>query len=653
MRPDGYLWLIILLLASSLAGASVDVPLWLNEAARLTLPDYPAETNAVVLLDHQDTVVNNTGVIFTTHRRAVKVLREAGCEEAARLVVGSAYDTKIRSMTGWNITPIRKVTMKQTLESGLAPDTLYTDAKITILAVPDVKVGSVVGFEWQEERTPPSLEDIFEFQGRFPVLSARYSISLPAGWNMDIYWINWKSSEAQTAPTSSTRRTWEMQDIPAIVDEPRMPKDRALAGRLIVRPKTPQPDSRCFSGWAEMGVWYDKLTRDCRLLGITISDKVGRLTAGIPDTLSKLRALADFVQKEIRYVSIQIGIGGFKPHSAGGILFNRYGDCKDKATLLSSMLQVLGIASHYVIVNTDRGTVTAESPVSLYSFNHAVLAIRLPDEVPDTSLMAIVHHPKLGRLLIFDPTTPYTPLGHLPIYLQGNTALLVAEGNSELISLPLPEPENNLLERRGRFTLQADGTLQGEIEEKRSGYLADQLRYSMLNMTASERTRFMETFLSYFFPSFALQTSEFKKLEENYADLVVSYRFSVPKYAKAARGLLIVRPCVVGNKSEKLETSENKPRCYPIDLETTSLQHDEFIIELPEGCGVEELPPAADLNPGFATYKSKTEVSGHTIVYQREYRLQRPLLPAAWFDEAVKFFRAIDSDEHQSALLKK
>ncbi|MEN6311909.1 MAG: transglutaminase-like domain-containing protein, partial [Acidobacteriota bacterium] len=381
--------------------------------------------------------------------------------------------------------------------------------------------------------------------------------------------------------------------------------------------------------------------------------KARQLTEGAADPLSRLRALAEFVQKEVRYVAIEIGIGGYKPHPAVSILSNRYGDCKDKATLLASLLESQGIESHYVLVHTSRGNITADSPVTLYGFNHVILAIRLPEDVAEASFPAAVLHSKLGRLLIFDPTSSYSPLGSLPISLQGGTGLLVTEGGGELVPLPMPAPEANLLDRHGRFSLAADGTLEGEIRETRRGTIAAQIRGALRDATDAERTKYMETFLGDSLAGSVLQANEFKNLDDNASDLKLTYRFRVPRYAKAAGGMMVVRPRIVGHKSERLETAEAKPRRYPIDLDGTCLQRDEFVIELAEGCRVEGLPPAADIDAGFAVYKSRTEESGRTVVYRREYRLLQPELPSARFDEAVRFFRAMDADERQSILLKK
>jgi len=635
---------------------AADVPRWIVEASRIPVPDRSPETGAVILLDEQSVKVKPDGTIVATGRRAARILRQSGVESAGRLVLANTHDSRIRAMTGWNITEGRapvKVTMKDVIETGLAPDTLYSDISVLTLPVPGVGPGSVVGFEWEAERAPLALEDVFEFQTDLPVAQARYALTVPDGWTMEPFWVNWKPQESRPVADRGTSRAWELSDIPAIEEEPLMPGAWSLAGRLGVRFKPPGPDRRSLSGWADIGAWYEALSRALRVPDAVVSAKAGELTAGAPDALSRLRALAGFVQREIRYVAVEIGIGGFRPHPAASVLANRYGDCKDKATLLASLFEAAGITSHYLLVNTARGNLSPGAPPLLYSFDHVVLAVRLPDVVTGEGLPALVVHPSLGRMLVFDPTYPYAPLGRLPYYLQGNTALLVANGSGELLTLPMPEPKENLLDRKGHFTLLADGTLEGRIEETHRGTLADAARQTLTDATGAERIRIIETFLARFFAGFSLLGSDVEDLDEPVRDLRLTYQVRVPNYAKIAGGMLVVRPNILGDMHEKLEPSGSKPRLYPVDLGTTSEQRDEFAIELPEGYGIESLPPAADLDLGFAVFSSRTEERERALVFHRTYRVVEPVLPPNRFEEAVKLFRTMDTDRRQSVLLKK
>src|SRR5260370_28762415 len=93
-----------------------------------------------------------------------------------------------------------------------------------------------------------------------------------------------------------------------------------------------------------------------------IKQKTAALAASAPSQLQNMRTLAQFVQHDIRYVAIELGIGGWQPHPASDVFTHRSGDCKDKATLMRSMLRELGVASYYVVINTQRGSVTPPTP---------------------------------------------------------------------------------------------------------------------------------------------------------------------------------------------------------------------------------------------------------------------------------------------------
>lgn len=639
------------------AAAAAKPPSWLADEAARPLPSLPPETEAVILLDEQSTVISPKGVMTRTCRRATKVLRPGGVPSASQMMLVDTYNIKVKSMTGWVINPggpPREVTIKQVISSSIVPDTLYMDARIMLLAVPEVDVGSVVGFESVEELTPEALEDSFALQGEFPVARAHYSLVVPAGWEHELSWVNWPPVEPRPDADKPGALSLDIIDVPAIADEPYRPPAPVVAAHLQVRvtPRDVNSRVRSFAGWADMGAWYAGLSGPQRVPDEAVSQKARDLTGASPDSLSKIRALAEFAQREIRYVSIQIGIGGFQPHPASSVLANRFGDCKDKATLLAALLEAAGIDSHFIVIHTNRGGVNLRSPVSLGSFNHVILAIRLPDDVPDAGLDSLVRHPRLGRLLVFDPTMPTTPVGRLPYYLQDNTGLLVAGGSGELLVLPRPGPGGNALDRQGRLVLTSDGALAGEITETRRGAEADSLRFQIQSATEAERRKYLETFLSRSFASFTLRAYEFKNLEDARGDLVVRYSFIASAYAKRAGGYLVVRPRIVGNKALDLASRDKKPRRHPIDLETTAFARDEFTIELPEGWTADSLPKPVALDAGFASYSSRTEAAGPTVIYRREYRLIEPLLPASRHDEALKFFLAVGAEEQQSLLLR-
>lgn len=636
--------------------AAEDLPSWLNGEALRPLPSYPSATEAVILLDDRSVAVSPKGVFVTKGRLAVRVLRPGAIDGARRLTLVRTFDRKIRDMTGWSAAPggrPRKATFKQAVFSSLSSGAVYGDAETATLFVPEVTVGSVVGFEWEEERKPLSFEDAYMFQGPYPVRLARYVISVPPGWEPSFRLVNWET--AGTSPDGPGQGTlmFEAANIPPLADEPFSPADGALAGRLTVRVTPPGPDARALADWPDIGAWYGRLAADECLPDRAVSAKAAEIAATAPDVVSRIRALAEFVQRDIRYFSINVGIGGFEPHPAATTLSGRYGDCKDKAALLSALMRALDIASHIALVHTDRGVVKPDSPASLYTFNHAVLAVRLPDGADAAGLEGLVPHPGLGRLLILDPTTPFTPPGRLPAYLQDNAALIAAAGSGGVVRIPGCAPEANAIDRTARLVLTADGALVGEVREVRRGAPADTFRALMQGSTETERRERLETFLSGSFPSFTLKDFEIRHLDDLREDVVAVYRFIAPSFAKKAGRFMAVRPRVLGTMVLDIASDEKGPRRNPLDLGTAYFQRDEFVIELPEGFAAEgDLPGPLDLRAGFASCRIATEAREGALVHRREFWLTEPLLPASRYEEARRFFADLGAEERRSVLLK-
>ncbi len=425
----------------------------------------------MVLFDEQETTINDKEKIKTRHRRAYKIVRPAGRKHAT-LEVHFDNETRLTYLKGWSIDASGaeyEVKEKEAIETSYpGGGVLYQDTRYKLLKIPAAEPGNVVGYEYEQKRRPYILQDAWWFQAEIPVRRARYVLDLPGKWELKTFWLN--HSEQQPQATSRNHWVWELKDIPAIEREPSMPPWQAVAGRLAVTfyPTRESLAGKSHASWADVGSWYARLVAGRNQATPEIKQAVEELIAGAQTTLEKIQALASFVQKDVRYVAIEIGIGGYQPHFAQEVFTSRYGDCKDKITLLSAMFREIGIESYYVLVHNRRGVVRPDFPSAL-SFNHVILALRLPRDVEATTLYSKVKHRRLGRLLFFDPTDALTPLRYLPPTLQANYGLLVTEDGGELLELPLLLPTANRLLRVAKLELSPEGTIGGAVQEVRWG----------------------------------------------------------------------------------------------------------------------------------------------------------------------------------------
>src|SRR5579859_947049 len=632
-----------------------DAPAWMHAAATAPLPAHDEKTDAVLLYEERTVNVQSADKIKTQVRMAYKILRPSGREYGVAGVSFNAH-SKINGLRGWCIPAQGKdyeVKDKEAVEVALPKiegSDLISDVKRKLLQIPAADPGNVVGYEYEEEEQPMVLQDVWDFQREIPVRETHYSLQLPAGWAYKAFWMNYP----ETKPTESgTQLQWMENDIKAIRKEAEMPPMDGVAGQMVVS-FFPQggASTRGFTNWPEMGTWYNTLTSGRRDASSEIKQQVATLTGSASTPLDKMRALAQFVQRDVRYVAIELGIGGWQPHAATDIFKHRYGDCKDKATLLSSMLSEIGVESYYVVINSERGSVTPEMPANVGAFDHAIVAIKLPANVSDRSLVATVQHPRLGTILFFDPTNELTPFGEIGGYLQANYGLLVTPQGGELVQLPRQPSSMNSIQRTGKLTLDPSGTLTGQVDETRMGDRAWGERERLRTVAKStEKIKPIEDLLAGSLSIFHITKASIENLNQTDQPFGFHYSFEAQNYAKNAGGLLLVRPRVLGVKSSGiLETKE--PRKFPVEFPGPSRDSDVFEITIPAGYVVDDVPPPVDADYGFASYHSKTEVKGNTIQYSRTMEVKELSVPVARADELKKFYRIIAGDERNTVVLK-
>jgi hypothetical protein len=609
------------------------------------------------LYEEENLTVLSTDRFRTTVRRAYKILRPEGREFGTVAVVFNSLNEKVPSIHAWCIPAAGKdyeVTDKDGAQvSPLKEDvgSLITDLRAKVLRIPESDPGNIVGYEYVFEEHPYVLQDGWSFQNTIPVREAHYSLSLPAGWEFKEAWINYP--EVKSHDGGGGVWQWTVGDVKEIREESEMPPWRGVAGQMVLNFFPPGgAAANSLPTWQDLGGWYSRLANNRVAASPEIKQEVSALTASAPTPLAKMRALAEFIQKNIRYVGIELGIGGYQPHPAAEVFAHRYGDCKDKATLMQSMLHEMGVDSFPVIVNHRRGAVRPGMPAYFASFDHVVVAVKLPENLEDPSLIATLKHPRLGTLLFFDPTNEKTPFGEIGGYLQANYGLLVTPAGGELLELPREASDLNGIRRSAKLTLSMTGDLQGDVLEMRMGDRAWSGREIYISaQQESDKIKPLEKLLSDSLSIFHITHASVSNLTQTDSPLIWNYSFRAENYAKFAGSLLLVRPRVLGRKSSALlETSE--PRRYPVEFEGPSQDMDSFEITLPRGYVADDLPPAVDADFGFASYHSKTEMAGNVLRYHRTFEVKELSVPLDQVDQLKKFYRIIASDERNNAVLK-
>jgi hypothetical protein len=631
---------------------SDSVPDWVRAEAKQPLPKLPVKTKAVVLLDEETFTVGSDGRATEHVRYVVKILRPQGREDAYPFVTFDK-DRKLLSMHVWSIDPNGKeyaVKDNQLLELGHPGEggELYDDEKAKYAEPPGRDPGGIVAYEYERRERPYVAETSWFFQDDTPRIHQSFTLVLPAGYSYTTSWAN--HAPIKAIDHEDHRYRWEMNDESAIDLEevPMSPSSSSLAGRITIHYAGPGLAEPQESTWRGIGEWYEGLAHDREAPTPEIIAKAQELVAGKTDFYEKAEAIGDFVQQKIRYFVIEMGIGGYQPHPAGEIFKGRYGDCKDKATLLAAMLSSVGLHSDIVLVDTRRGFVNPDAPSIMG--DHAIAAIEIPAGYDSPKLHSVVKADSGKRYLIFDPTWEKTPFGQVENDLQGSYGVLVEGAQSQLVRIPVMDPELNTVSRSAHFAVNADGGIKGKVMDKRFGDFADRRRREYMSEDEKKQAEFLQRVAGRDLMAVTLSGIKVKNLDTISKDLTTEFDVQSSHYATAVGPLLMLRPRVMGSYEMHVD---RKPREFAIDLEETMQGNDEFDIDLPEGYVVDELPDPVKADFGFASYQSSSVVHGRTLHYSRTYTLREVTLPAGKYAEVQKLAALIGSDEQSQVVLKK
>jgi transglutaminase-like putative cysteine protease len=637
------------------AAWAAGAPEWMRAQLSAPLPAHDDETDAVMLYSETELTVLAPGKMKRVERRVYKILRRDG-EGFGAVRVDFTPQSLVTSLRGWSIPAqgkdfeVKERDIIETAITNVDGGELISDLRRKVMRIPASVPGNIIGYEVEQQMQPYAMTDEWDIQGTVPVRESRYTVRLPPGWSYKVFWLN----RGESAPTEVAPGQWRwvVTDTKPVKLERRMPPWEGIAARMVLSLQPPGAKGGGFQSWQEVGTWYLGLTNGRRDPSPPLRQKAQQLAASAPDPLGKMRALAAFAQRDIRYVAIELGVGGVQPHPASEVLAHGYGDCKDKVTLLSSMLQEIGVDSHYVLINTERGAVAADTPPNM-GFNHAIVAIRLPAGVDPAQFPAAITHKSLGPVLFFDPTHPLIPLGYLPGGLQANYGMLVTPAGGELLELPKSPSALNGVERTAKLTLDENGTLSGDVRESWSGDAAAGQRFALRTAQQDvDQIKPVEAMLTHSLSTFQILRAAVGNVKVVEQPLTWKYTVEVPRYSRNAGDLLIIRPRVFGSMSSGLlETKE--PRQHPIEFEAPVRNTDVFEITVPTGFVPDALPPEVNRDLGFITYRSATTFAGNVLRYTRTLEVKELSVPVAKAESLRAFFRAIESDERNSAVLKK
>ncbi len=647
------LLLAVLTIAGGALLAKDATPPWVHDAAAITpKAEFPSKVASVVLLHEEHLTVAPDGKWSATERGAIKILQPGRHNISA----WRAYNTKsgrIRDFRGWLILPSGKEIEYQKnniLDEALSTEYTYDESRAKKLDCdPDAPPGSVFAYEVTQEEDSVFTTYPYAFQDSEPVMISRFVLTLPSAWEARASIFN--HAEIQPKVEGGTS-SWELRDLPWIEREEHSPGLESIApwiGVTYFPSSGSNPALRSSKDWQAVSQMLSGFVDPAAEPTAVVRAKSAALTQGAKTELDKIRAIAAFAQ-QTNYVEVAMNLtkgGGMTPHPAEQVLTRNYGDCKDKAALMRSLLKAAGIDAYAVVIfSGDREFVRPEWP-SAMQFNHAIVAVKVSSE---TSAPTVLNHPRLGRLLIFDPTDPVTPVGDLPSDEQASYALVIAGPDGDLVKMPQLPTASARIERTVEARMDDNGHLAAHLVTEYFGQAGSSVRYVTSHGGMDQFKKNLERTYSRRLGGVTLdKITPSDHATENRMELTVD--LGVGQFGQfMQQKMLVLKPGVLAPDTDYMFS--NKERKLPVRLESR-LRQDSVVIQLPAGFAIDEIPDPIEIESPYGIYHASWKTNNSTVTFEQSLEIKETRAAPAEYAKVKDFFdRVLGGQSAPVVLLK-
>jgi hypothetical protein len=429
--------------------------------------------------------------------------------------------------------------------------------------------------------------------------------------------------------------TWTAKDMPAIVKEPFGPLWHELTTVVIFGPTEFQVgDYKGNMGsWQDFGKFVYALKQGRDVLPANIKQTIHQITDGVSDERKKIQLLYEFMQRNTRYISIQLGIGGWQPFDATYVATKGYGDCKALSNYMYSILKEAGITSYYTVIRAGKNADYITDDFPSQQFNHVILCVPIKKDT-----------------VWLECTDQTMPAGYLGDFTCNRYALLVNENGGSLVRTPKYGLADNLETRKLKAVLDEEASLKIEVMTTYKGLEQDDV-HGMINYLSKDKVKeYLQKQLD--FPTYDLDKFEYKENKSTIPEVEEKLDLYVSNYASITGKRLFIIPNVMSRSYTKLKTEEE--RKYDIVLRDEYKHIDSVEIVIPEGYETEALPQPVAIETKFGKYYSTTKLVGNKILYYRTREQYNGTFPANDYAALVNYYDAVyKSDRNRVVLVKK
>lgn len=608
----------------------------------LFMPDSLREhANAIKRDEELRIIIKDPGKAVIKHTYAVTILNEAGRKfsiyqnEYDKLIDLSDIDGNLYDAMGKKLKNVKK----KDIGDYSADDqmSLVTDTRFKQHVFYSTEYPYTVQYEDVQE-----LNGVFFLPGWIPqetvnyaVQGSRLIVETPSGYKLNYKQFNYQGNPVITNSGDKTVYTWEVKNLRALAPETSTPAWYKVTASVLLTPVNFEIEGYkgSMDTWQNFGKFIYSLNAGRDVLPDNIKQDVHRITDGISDKKQKAIALYEYLQKNTRYISIQIGVGSWQPFDANYVASKKYGDCKALSNFMKALLKEAGIASNYVLIRADDDDNTGLFPdFPAPYFNHAILCM-----------------PNGKDTLWFECTSQTKSPGYMGSFTGNRKALLIADDGGHVVNTPSYTSSDNQQIRKTSAVLDEKGNITASVHTKYTG-VEQELPHAIINeINEEQRKEYLNNIID--LPTYQVTGKQYSEQKGLIPVVNEELDISVMSYASISGKRLFIKPNLITKQAHKF--SDDDKRKSDIEYPYSFQDIDTVQITIPSGFSGEAIPKDVDIKTKFGEYSIKFVMGTNSISVYRKYERNAGYFPASDYPEYAKFHNDMyKADRSQVVLVK-
>jgi transglutaminase-like putative cysteine protease len=595
--------------------------------------------NSVVRQDEQRVVVKNLEKMVLRNHYVITILNEKGDEHADWI---EAYDNfnSIESIEGAlydaDGKKIKSLKKNEIRDVSITSDNLAVDGRLKVhnfyyKVYPYTVEYTVETVKKETMFFPQWIPVPDEFVA---VEKSSMSVEVPVGYKLRYKTFNYDKEPIIKSIDKFLEYTWEIKEYEPVIAEYYSPGWKSITPVVMMAPSEfiIEDYQGKMSDWKELGLFQASLNKGRDVLSADIKQKVQEIIKDAKTKKEKIHRLYQYLQNNTRYISIQLGVGGWRPFEATYVSAKGYGDCKALSNYMYSLLKEAGILSYYTLVKAGNYEEDIVVDFPSRQFNHVIVCV--PD-VKDT--------------IWLECTSQTTPPGYMGKFTGNRHALLITEEGGKLVQTPRYSLKENLQTRNIKAVLEENGTLKVIADTKYTGMQQDDI-HGRINALSKEKVKeHLQEQLD--FSTYDINQFDYKEQKSSLPAINESLDITVSNYATITGKRLFIVPNVMTRSGRKL--SQDTARKYDIQLGFEYKDVDSVEIELPKGYETEAMPKDVSISSQFGKYSSSVKLKDNKLYYYRVIEHNSGRFPAKDYAALVEFYGAIYKADRSRVVLVK